>query len=1546
MTRSAISLFRRASGILVTFALVVAGLVAGLVAVAPAASAAPTCDATTCSITYGLTRSLQTFTVPADVTSVTATVTGASGGGVYSGKGGQTTATLGVTPGQNLLLLVGAGGGYNGDGVNARSYGGGGGVDPNALYASTGGGGSFVYNAGGGLLLAAGGGGGSQGPPTAELAPQRSGGDGNGAATPSNDGNGRTGRTDNTFAGMAPAYGGTQSAGGAGGRSMANSSLAHGTGSNGTGPASGGAPGDGGDGAIGGSSPGGNGGGGGGGYYGGGGGGYIMGAGGGSGFAAASASAVSSAVGVNTGDGSITLTWTSSVPTTTSLSASSASGAVDGDSVTLTATVASGGGTPTGTVTFKDGSVTISGCGAVPLFGGTATCVTYFAAGTRSLTAAYGGTGLFATSTGSIGSYSVAALPQVTTSSLANGTVGSAYSVALAAAGGSGGPYTFSLQSGSLPPGLTLSGAGMITGTPTTAGSVVFTIKVTDSASHVGTRSLSLQVEKAAQAVAFTLSPGTAVVDTTYTITDIASGAGTQPVVLTGNAVCSVSGTTVSFDHAGTCSVTATQAGDANHTAAAPLTHTVAVGRAGQSIAFTSTVPTSATVDGDAYTVTATGGPSGQPVTFTGGAGCTVTTTTSPTVGEHAATVSFGNAGTCVVTADQQGSSDYSAAAAHTQQIAVGKGAQAVNFDSTPPSDARVDGSYVVAASGGASGRPVTLRIASASADVCSLVGTTVTFDHVGTCVVTADQDGTADYDAAPQNEQSIAVGKADQDVVISSAAPESAKVDGSYDVVATGNTKSGVPVTITVTSDPATACSLADDTVAFAHVGTCTVTATQPGNADYTAGTAQQVITIGQATGTVAFSSTEPGTAKVGGSYVPTITAGPGSGTPALAADGGAAASCVLSEDGTTVEFHHPGSCTVTVSQLGGADYTDAATEQVFSVAKGMQAVAFILDPSAPTVGGTYDIRSTTKGSGTAPLLLTGNDSCTVDGTTVTFVHAGTCTVTATQAGDDDWVSATPVEHSVAVARRDQELLVTSDTPSSGVVDGGYTLTVTGGRSSEPIAIVLGAGNLDPACTGEVTTSAPDGVQRASVAITFTRVGSCTVAITQDGDDDHTAAAPSAFSIAVLGKATTTTLSLSSPAIVHGQPATATATVGGTSTGIVTFSLDGAPFARTELTNSAVTTVPLPGDLMDVGSHAVAATFAPADPNTWAASATAADSTIAVTPARSSVSVKVGATSLVATVTVEAPSTDVATGSVTFYVGGEPVGTADIVDGVATLAYVLPPGDSKAVSAVYSGRTGGTGGSEVDASSGSTARRNPTVTAVASSSTAITPFGWYSQPVTVQFVCSGGDGAVTCPGPEVVTRNGITTVTATVVAGDGGATTASITVKLDQTAPNVAIRGVADGSVYSGTLPKVRCEADDRMSGIAECTLTRTTRGDKVTYTAVAVDRAGNATHASATVGRSPVLITGARHRDGVPVVKAGRRYTLVFTGTLRPTYVHARPFPGKPRSDGGRFVKIGKNRWALGVVFTKDRRGHKLWSFGIRVGKKTSVVTVKVTP
>jgi len=86
-----------------------------------------------------------------------------------------------------------------------------------------------------------------------------------------------------------------------------------------------------------------------------------------------------------------------------------------------------------------------------------------------------------------------AALTITTASPLTAGTPGTAYSQTFAATGGAGGPYAFSLSSGALPPGLTLA-AGVLSGTPTTAGTYNFTIQVTDSGSNTAAKAFQLNI--------------------------------------------------------------------------------------------------------------------------------------------------------------------------------------------------------------------------------------------------------------------------------------------------------------------------------------------------------------------------------------------------------------------------------------------------------------------------------------------------------------------------------------------------------------------------------------------------------------------------------------------------------------------------------------------------------------------------------------------------------------------------------------------------------------------------------------------------------------------------------------------------------------------------------------------------------------------------------------------------------------------------------------------------------------------------------------------
>ncbi|MEO8595981.1 MAG: IPT/TIG domain-containing protein, partial [Candidatus Solibacter sp.] len=104
-------------------------------------------------------------------------------------------------------------------------------------------------------------------------------------------------------------------------------------------------------------------------------------------------------------------------------------------------------------------------------------------------------TGLYSGAYEYAGAWSVtpAYPPTVTTTTLTPGVVGTAYSQTLAANGGSG-PYTWSVASGSLPPGLTLSASGVISGTPTTPGAYMFTVRVTGSDGASSTLQLGLDI--------------------------------------------------------------------------------------------------------------------------------------------------------------------------------------------------------------------------------------------------------------------------------------------------------------------------------------------------------------------------------------------------------------------------------------------------------------------------------------------------------------------------------------------------------------------------------------------------------------------------------------------------------------------------------------------------------------------------------------------------------------------------------------------------------------------------------------------------------------------------------------------------------------------------------------------------------------------------------------------------------------------------------------------------------------------------------------------
>lgn len=82
----------------------------------------------------------------------------------------------------------------------------------------------------------------------------------------------------------------------------------------------------------------------------------------------------------------------------------------------------------------------------------------------------------------------------ITTDSLPAGGIGAPYSLTLAASGGAP-PYAWALTAGGLPPGITLSQQGVLSGTPSSIGLFPFTVRVTDAAAAAAEKAFTLSVQ-------------------------------------------------------------------------------------------------------------------------------------------------------------------------------------------------------------------------------------------------------------------------------------------------------------------------------------------------------------------------------------------------------------------------------------------------------------------------------------------------------------------------------------------------------------------------------------------------------------------------------------------------------------------------------------------------------------------------------------------------------------------------------------------------------------------------------------------------------------------------------------------------------------------------------------------------------------------------------------------------------------------------------------------------------------------------------------------
>ncbi len=267
-----------------------------------------------------------------------------------------------------------------------------------------------------------------------------------------------------------------------------------------------------------------------------------------------------------------------------------------------------------------------------------------------------------------------------------------------------------------------------------------------------------------------TTSPTYAVV-----VSDTADATATITLAVTaGTAGCAISASVVTYQSAGSCVITASDSGsdkdngqgvgDGNSSGQS-ATLTLTVTALAQTITFTNTPPSSPTV-GSTYTVTATGGASGNPVTFSvdpsSTSGCTVAagvvTLTAP-------------AGTCTIDANQSASAAYAAAPQVQQSVTSVLAAQTITVTNPNP-DTVVLGSvstYQIHATSSGGG---TLTYATSSTSCTVNASGTISSLSIGNCVIMIHANANAAFDAAPVVQFTLDVLSPSVPVIVSSSPP------------------------------------------------------------------------------------------------------------------------------------------------------------------------------------------------------------------------------------------------------------------------------------------------------------------------------------------------------------------------------------------------------------------------------------------------------------------------------------------------------------------------------------------------------------------------------------------------------------------------------------------------------------------------------------------------------------------------------------------------------------------------------------------------------
>jgi hypothetical protein len=353
------------------------------------------------------------------------------------------------------------------------------------------------------------------------------------------------------------------------------------------------------------------------------------------------------------------------------------------------------------------------------------------------------------------------------------------------------------------------------------------------------------------------------------------------------------------------------------------------------------------------------------------------------------------------------------------------------------------------------------LTVSFAAGGTCSVSGSTVHITGAGSCTITASQAGAANNSPAGDVSQTFSIGKASQTITFGALGN---KIFGDADFTVSASATSGLTVRFGASGN----CTVAGSTVHLTGGGSCTITASQVGDSNYNpAPDVPETFSIAKASQTITFG----------------VLANKNFGDPDFAVSATASSSLTITfaasgnctVAGSAVHLTGAGSCTITASQTGDSNYNPApAIPQMFSIAKGSQTITFGVLASKNFGDPDFAVSATASSSLTVTFGASGN--CTVTSSTVHLTGAGSCMITASQAGDGNYNPALAIPQSFTVNKALPLVMLSCPSASFDTTMHACTATVKGVGNvlvSGATALTYNGNPAAPANAGTYSVSA-----------------------------------------------------------------------------------------------------------------------------------------------------------------------------------------------------------------------------------------------------------------------------------------------------------------------------------------------------------------------------------------------------------------------------------------------------------------------------------------